>query len=71
MGELRQEFLKQTISNLNTLQKEILGKPTLSDDFLRRFFRQLHTIKGTSNTFNLNHLAYLAHEIENLLQAVH
>ncbi|HRH43746.1 MAG TPA: ATP-binding protein [Pyrinomonadaceae bacterium] len=70
MGELRQEFLKQTISNLQTFQEESLGQNFLSDDFLRRFFRCLHTIKGTSNTFDLSHLADLAHEIENLLQSL-
>lgn len=70
MGELRQEFLKQTISNLQTFQSEAFGKNSLSDDFLRSFFRQLHTIKGTSNTFDLNNLARLAHEIENLLQSL-
>ena len=72
MGELRQEFLKQAISNLEILQKESLAdfdKP-FSEDFLRRFFRQLHTIKGTSNTFNLINLAKLAHEIESLIQAI-
>ena len=72
MGELCQEFLKQTRSNLETLQKEFhnISDNSLSEDFLRRFFRSLHTIKGTSNTFNLFYLAKLAHEIENLLQAV-
>ena len=70
MGELRQEFLKQTISNLQTFQSEAFGKNSLSNDFLRSFFRQLHTIKGTSNTFDFTNLARLAHEIENLLQVL-
>lgn len=72
MGVIRQEFLAQTISSLETLKEEFLNnsKSPLSEDFLRRFFRNLHTIKGTSNTFNLNKLATLSHEIENLLQAV-
>ena len=72
MGELRREFLKQTISNLETLQSESSDNlsESLSDNYLRRFFRTLHTIKGTSNTFNLSVLAQIAHELENLLQAV-
>ena len=69
MSELRKEFLKQTISNLETLQNEF-SADAISEDILRRFFRTLHTIKGTSNTFNLFFLAKLAHEIENLVQAV-
>lgn len=72
MGELRKEFLKQTISNLETLQSEFSDNLTnsLGDIFLRRFFRTLHTIKGTSKTFNLSILAQLAHELEDLLQAI-
>ncbi|MBX7173021.1 MAG: Hpt domain-containing protein [Pyrinomonadaceae bacterium] len=70
MGELRQEFLRQTISNLQILQNESFEKVTFSEEFLRRAFRQLHTIKGTSKTFDLVDLAHLSHEIENLLQAI-
>lgn len=70
MGELRQEFLKQTVSNLQNLQRESFENTIFSEDFLRRFFRQLHTIKGTSRTFDLDDLSHLAHEVENLLQAV-
>lgn len=72
MGELRKEFLKQTISNLETLQNEFSGSlsDSLSDDFLRHIFRTLHTIKGTSNTFSLAVLAQTAHELENLPQAI-
>ncbi len=70
MGELGQEFLKQTISKLKRFQSESIGKNWYSEELLRRFFRQLHTLKGTSNTFNFIHLAHLAHEIETLLQAV-
>lgn len=72
MGELRQEFLKQTVSNLESLQGEFhsLAEVSLSDDFLQRFFRTLHTIKGTAKTFDVIHLSQLAHEIENLVQAI-
>lgn len=69
MSELRQEFLKQTVSNLETLQNEF-SADALSEDFLRRYFRVLHTIKGTSNTFSLFFLAKPTHEIESLVQAV-
>ena len=70
MGELCQEFLRQTISNLRLLQRESESKPDFSEDFLRFVFRQLHTIKGTSRTFNLENLARFAHQTENLLQAL-
>jgi two-component system chemotaxis sensor kinase CheA len=72
MGELRQEFLKQTVSNLESLQREFqsFSEINLSNDFLQRFFRALHTIKGTAKTFDVIHLSQLAHEIENLVQAI-
>lgn len=70
--ELRQEFLNETIRNLESLQEELKtgSAEILSDKFLRRFFRQLHTVKGTAQTFGFNNLARIAHEIENLLQAI-
>lgn len=69
MGELRREFLKQTISNLKALQSDFSDN-SLSEDFLRRLFRSLHTLKGASNTFNLFDLAKLAHNTESLIQAI-
>jgi two-component system, chemotaxis family, sensor kinase CheA len=70
MNNLHQEFLKQTISNLETLQSELPNISDDSEDFLHRYFRCLHTIKGTSNTFNLFDLAKLSHKIEDLIQAI-
>jgi chemotaxis protein histidine kinase CheA len=70
MGELCQEFLRQTISNLLLLQRESENKPDFSEDFLRFAFRQLHTVKGTSQIFDLEDLARFTHQTENLLQAL-
>lgn len=70
MEELRQEFLKENIHNLEDLQNELQTQPseTLSSEFRQRLFRCVHSIKGTAQTFNLINLSQLAHEIENLLQ---
>lgn len=70
--ELRQEFLAETIENLTNLQKDLqnLEAETLSEDFLRHFFRRLHSVKGTAQTFGFGNLSRHAHEIENLLQAI-
>lgn len=68
MEELRQEFLDEAIPKLENLQAR-LETEELSEDFEREIFRTLHTLKGTSQTFNLNVSGKFAHEIENLLQA--
>lgn len=68
MEDLRQEFLIEAISKLENLQAELATAP-FSQKLEREIFRHLHTIKGTSHTFNFNVSAKLAHEIENLLQA--
>ena len=69
MGELRQDFLDETIGSLESLQTEISGG-NFSDDFTRRLFRRIHTVKGTAQTFGFKSLALCAHEIENLLQKI-
>lgn len=70
--ELQQEFLAETTENLTNLQKDLqnLETETLSEDYLRHFFRRIHSIKGTAQTFGLSNLSRTAHEIENLLQAI-
>jgi chemotaxis protein histidine kinase CheA len=68
MEELRQEFLAEAISNLEKLLAQ-LQTEKLSEESEREIFRTLHTLKGTSQTLNLNLQGRLAHEIENLLQA--
>lgn len=72
MEELRQAFLKETIQNLEDLQSGLQNQMAgmLSPEFRQRLFRSVHSIKGTAQTFNLNNLSRLAHEIENLLQAI-
>lgn len=70
MEDFRREFLNVTISNLTILRDNLQNRsnPILSEDFLRNLFRQIHTVKGTAQTFQFIGLARLAHEIENLLQ---
>lgn len=68
MDELRQEFLTESISNLKKLQTHLQSEE-ISEEPEREIFRTLHTLKGTSQTLNLNLQGKLAHEIENLLQA--
>lgn len=68
MEDVRQEFLADAVSKLEDLKSK-LKHDQFSEEFEKEIFRRLHTLKGTSQTFNLNVSAKLAHELENLLQA--
>jgi chemotaxis protein histidine kinase CheA len=70
--KLQQEFLSETIDSLTNLQQDLRNSETetLSEDFLRHFFRRIHSVKGTAQTFGFNNLSRTAHEVENLLQAI-
>ncbi len=69
MDQLLKNFLADAISDLQKLEQELLiSKDIWSDQFLQNIFRRLHTIKGTSATFDLTIPSSFAHEIENLLQ---
>ncbi len=72
MADLSKEFLKQAISTLLSLQDQLsqVRDKTLSDDFIKHYFQKLHTLKGSSQTFNFNNLAIISHEIEDILQAI-
>jgi two-component system chemotaxis sensor kinase CheA len=72
MSNLSKEFLKQTISNLISLQDQLsqVSNKRVPDDFIKHYFQKLHTLKGSSQTFSFNDLATISHEIENLLQAI-
>src|SRR5215207_8785619 len=72
MEEIRQEFLNEAISSLKILQKDLQNLPAnfVTDSFLYELFRRIHTIKGTSQTFDFKYSGTLAHEIENLLQTL-
>lgn len=69
MDDLRREFLSRAVSDLENLQSE-LQIENYSENFHQGVFRLFHTLKGSSQTFNLNIQGKTAHEIENLLQAV-
>lgn len=68
MNELRRQFISEAIVNLENLLAR-LRTERFAEAAERDIFRTLHTLKGTSQTFDLNVSGRLAHEIENLLQA--
>lgn len=67
--ELLRKFLDETICNLKDLQDELASQPegAISRDFLKRFFRRIHTIKGTAQSLGKTNLSRFAHKVENLL----
>ncbi len=70
MNDLQQDFLRQSIENIENLVLELHAENNagaFSENFSRRSFRALHTIKGTSQTFGFPASGSLAHELENLL----
>lgn len=69
MKDFRQHFLLESIEKLQNLIADSGNKENLSEAEKRALFRDLHTIKGTSQTFGLNVSSRLAHELENLLSA--
>lgn len=68
MNELQKDFLTQSISDLEAINKQ-LNAAQVSETILRAAFRTLHTIKGTAQVFGFGSIGRLAHELENLLQA--
>lgn len=72
MNNLQQDFLRQSIANLENLIDRLRKEDStgsFSENFSRESFRLLHTIKGTSQTFGFPASGNLAHELENLLFA--
>jgi chemotaxis protein histidine kinase CheA len=68
MDTFREEFLKETASTLKTLQTK-LKSPAAFEEYSTEFAHRLHTLKGSSMTFNLPIPGRFIHEIENLIQA--
>jgi two-component system, chemotaxis family, sensor kinase CheA len=65
MNDLRQNFLAESINNLSELQKVLATD--FSENRRLEAFRVIHTVKGTSQTFELKNSAELADELENML----
>jgi two-component system chemotaxis sensor kinase CheA len=68
MNDLQKDFLKQSIKDLEALNKQ-LNAADVSENVLRDAFRTLHTIKGAAQVFGFADIGNPAHELENLLQA--
>lgn len=67
--DILEEFIKETSEELDALDARFvaLEKNPHDADILNAIFRTMHSIKGSSSFFNLNHVRTFAHKLENLL----
>jgi chemotaxis protein histidine kinase CheA len=67
MSDLHHQFLESSIQTLFNLKTDLQAEEIVSERFLHQAFRQIHTIKGTAQTFGFIKSANIAHNLENLL----
>ncbi len=67
--EILEEFIKETGEDLEGLDPKFIELENNPDDsdVMNSIFRTVHSIKGASAFFNLNHMRNFAHKLENLL----
>jgi len=67
--EILVEFMKETIEELDALDAQFIAleKNPQDSDVLNAIFRTMHSIKGSSAFFNLDHIRNFSHKLENLL----
>lgn len=67
--EILDEFIKETMEELEGLDAQFISleKNPKDSEVINSIFRGVHSIKGSSSFFNLNHVRTFAHKMENLL----
>lgn len=67
--EILIEFIKETQEELDELDAQFIAleRDPKDSEVLNSIFRTMHSIKGASAFFNLNHMRNFAHKLENLL----
>ncbi|MDH5477043.1 MAG: chemotaxis protein CheA [Nitrospinota bacterium] len=67
--EILVEFIKETLEELDGLDPQFIALEKNPHDtgVLNAIFRTMHSIKGSSSFFNLNHIRTFSHKLENLL----
>jgi two-component system, chemotaxis family, sensor kinase CheA len=69
MEKFREEFLIEAVSKLEQLHADLATSSSLND-FAQNNFRELHTLKGSSQAFGLDIPGKFAHQIESLFQII-
>jgi two-component system chemotaxis sensor kinase CheA len=67
--EILVEFIKETLEELDGLDTQFIAleKNPRDTAVLNAIFRTMHSVKGSSSFFNLNHIRSFSHRMENLL----
>ena len=67
--EILDEFIKETMEALDGLDAQFISleRNPKDSEVINSIFRGVHSIKGSSSFFNLNHVRTFAHKMENLL----
>jgi two-component system chemotaxis sensor kinase CheA len=67
--EILDEFIKETMEALDGLDAQFISleRNPKDSEVINSIFRGVHSIKGSSSFFNLNHVRSFAHKFENLL----
>lgn len=67
--EILDEFIKETVEALDGLDAQFISleRNPKDSEVINSIFRGVHSIKGSSSFFNLNHVRTFAHKMENLL----
>lgn len=63
------EESKEHLQNMNDVLLELEKNPN-NHDLINEIFRVAHTLKGMSGTMGFTNMANLAHDMENILQAI-
>lgn len=69
MEDFRRQFTLDAAASLAAVSAILRREDSLSDASRREFFRTLHTIKGTAQTFGFATASRLAHRLETMLAA--
>ncbi len=64
MDDFRRQFLSEAIAALDNLRQNLHEKKSTAETIKSEFFRVLHTVKGTAQTFNFAAISRLAHALE-------
>ncbi len=68
-GDIRSDFLDESLEGLDKVSSLLVNLESKQDDLrlINTIFRPIHSLKGNSGFFGLNHVKTLAHELETIL----
>jgi chemotaxis protein histidine kinase CheA len=74
MQELQTAFLADAPRRIQNLREDLIklraANPVEQPEFVRKLFRQLHTLKGSAAAFDFSAVSRIAHELENFLEII-